>query len=217
MRSGATTLWVAGPSSAPDPHLRAQRTARKPGRKGLKLVGVFKTLSEGRDLGTPIASSSRCPTGPGESIASHPASTKPRPGVRTARAGPPATSTATRILATACTLLGGVEREQGGYVFPRPRRRRPGRRESGQETQVAGRHRDRKVTLKPHKDGRLIVEIERKKDEKPIEGWEDKKGKYVKIFKVKAGPRRTTMNSTSMNSMACSGLWSRRPSSTTAG
>ena len=45
------------------------------------------------------------------------------------------------------------------------------------------------MTLKPHKDGRLVVEIERKKDEKPMEGWEDKKGKYVKIFKVQTDPK----------------------------
>ena len=46
------------------------------------------------------------------------------------------------------------------------------------------------MTLKAHKDGRLIVEIERKKETKSrMEGWDDKKGKYVKIFKVKADPK----------------------------
>ena len=47
----------------------------------------------------------------------------------------------------------------------------------------------RKITLDAHKDGRLIVEIERTKEDKgPLEGWDDKRGKYVKIFKVKADP-----------------------------
>ena len=46
---------------------------------------------------------------------------------------------------------------------------------------------DRKTLLKTHKDGRLVMEIERKKgdsDSKEPEGWLAKKTKWVRVFDV---------------------------------
>ena len=92
-------------------------------------------------------------------------------------------------LATACTLLGGVEREQGGYVFSSAEKAVQAAKNLGEELTLPDDIGDRKVTLKAHKDGRLVVEIERRKNEAAKEGWDDKSGKYVKIFKVKADPK----------------------------
>ncbi len=92
-------------------------------------------------------------------------------------------------LATACTLLGGVEREQGGYVFSSPEAAVKAAKSLGEDLTLKEVPKDRKVTLKAHKDGRLVVEIERKKNEGPKDGWDDRNGKYVKIFKVKADPK----------------------------
>ena len=46
---------------------------------------------------------------------------------------------------------------------------------------------DRKTTLKAHKDGRLVMEIERKKgdaDQKEPEGWLAKKTKWIRVFET---------------------------------
>ena len=85
--------------------------------------------------------------------------------------------------------MGGVEREQGGYIFSSADAAIQAAKSLGEDLTLPDNIGDRKVTLKAHKDGRLIVEIERKKEEGPIEGWEDKKGKYVKIFTVKTDPK----------------------------
>ena len=93
-------------------------------------------------------------------------------------------------LETACTLFGGVEREQGGYVFSSADAAIQAARSLGEELDLPEDYGDRKVTLKAHKDGRLMVEIERQgRRTRPMEGWDDKKGKYVKIFKVKTDPK----------------------------
>ena len=83
-----------------------------------------------------------------------------------------------------------MEREQGGYVFSSADAAIQAAKSLGEELTLPDDIGDRKVTLKAHKDGRLVVEIERKKDEADqLEGWDDKKGKYVKIFKVKTDPK----------------------------
>ena len=52
---------------------------------------------------------------------------------------------------------------------------------------------DRKTTLKAHKDGRLVMEIERKKgdaDQKEPEGWLAKKTKWVRVFETTVSDKR---------------------------
>jgi hypothetical protein len=189
MRSGATTLWVA------DHHLLQTHTCalngllENPEEKALKLVGIFKTLSEGRDLGTPNCFLFPLPNGAWRVHRFSPGINEAETWSQDGQGWTTCYFNRYPDLATACTLLGGVEREQGGYVFSSAEAAVQAAKSLGQELKLPDDTGDRKVTLKPHKDGRLIVEIERKKDEKPIEGWEDKKGKYVKIFKVKAGPQ----------------------------
>ena len=91
-------------------------------------------------------------------------------------------------LKTTCTLSGGVEREQGGHVFASAKDAIKAARSLGQELTLDESVMDREVTLKTHKDGRLVVEIERDKNGKALEGWDNKKSKYVKIFNVKTDP-----------------------------
>ena len=57
----------------------------------------------------------------------------------------------------------------------------------GQEISVDPLFADRRTLLKTHKDGRLVMEIERKKgdsDAKEPEGWLAKKTKWVRVFDV---------------------------------
>ena len=148
-----------------------------------------RRISEGRDLGTPNCFLFPLPNGAWRVYRFSPGINEADTWTQDGQGWTTCYFNRYPDLATACTLLGGVEREQGGYVFSSADAAVQAAKSLGQELTLPDDIGDRKVTLKPHKDGRLVVEIERKKDEKPIEGWEDKKGKYVKIFKVKTDPQ----------------------------
>ena len=192
MRSGATTLWVA------DHHLLQTHTTalrdllRSPEEKELKLVGLFKTNSEGRDLGTPNCFLFPLPEGAWRVYRFSPGINEEDTWTQDGQGWTTCYFNRYPNLATACTLLGGVEREQGGYVFATAKDAIKAAKSLGQELKLPDLPgvEDRKATLKGHKDGRLVVEVERGKEDKPLEGWDNKKGKYVKIFKVKTDPKQ---------------------------
>ena len=190
MRSGATTLWVA------DHHLLQTHTTalhdllNGSEGKALKLVGLFKTISEGRDPGTPNCFLFPLPEGAWRVYRFSPGINEADTWTLDGQGWTTCYFNRYPDLATACTLLGGVEREQGGYVFASAADAIKAAKSLGQELKLdPDMPAERKVTLKGHKDGRLVVEIEREKDDKALEGWDNKKGKYVKIFTVKTDPK----------------------------
>ena len=142
MRSGATTLWVADHHLLADPHLGAQGICWKaPKARPSSWWASSRRSPKAAISARPTASSSRCPTGPGGSIASRPASTRPTPGPRTARAGPPATSTATRTWRPLARSSAASRREQGGYVFSSAEVAIQAAKSLGAGTHAAGQHR----------------------------------------------------------------------------
>jgi hypothetical protein len=190
MRSGATTLWVA------DHHLLQSHTTalrellNGPEGKALKLVGIFKTISEGRDPGTPNCFLFPLPNGAWRVYRFSPGIAEADTWTQDGQGWTTCYFNRYPDLKIACTLLGGVEREQGGYVFASADAAIQAAKSLGEDLKLDPSVMDRKVTLKAHKDGRLVVEIERKrKDEEPLKGWEEKKGKYVKIFQIKTDPK----------------------------
>ncbi len=89
MRSGFTTLWLT------DHHLLQTHTcALAKLMADMKLAGFFKTISEGNNPGSPNCFCFPLPNGAWKVYRFSQASTKPTPGIRTERAGQPATSTA---------------------------------------------------------------------------------------------------------------------------
>lgn len=191
MRSGATTLWVA------DHHLLQTHTTalrdllNGPEGKALKLVGIFKTNSQGRDPGTPNCFLFPLPNGAWRVYRFSPGIREENTWTQDGQGWTTCYFNRYPDLATACTLHGGLEREQGGYLFSSPEKAVEAAQTLGEDLKLPDLKlpedsSNRKVTLKAHKDGRLVVELERKKeDKKPIEGWEDKRNKYVKIFTIK--------------------------------
>jgi hypothetical protein len=188
MRSGYTTLWVA------DHHLLQTHTcalkelAEGPEGKALKVVGIFKTNSEGRDRGTPNCFLFPLPNGAWRVYRFSPGINEADTWSQDGQGWTTCYFNRYPDLKTACLLSGGVEREQGGYVFASAKKAIEAARSLGQELTLDKSVMDREVALKAHKDGRLIVEIERDKDGKALEGWDNKKSKYVKIFSVKTDP-----------------------------
>ncbi len=189
MRSGFTTLWVT------DHHLLQTHTCalkkliEDAEHKSLKLIGVFKTSSQGRDPGTPNCFLFPLPNGAWRVYRFSPGVGEAETWTQDGHGWTTCCFNRYPDLETACTLFGGVERKEGGYVFSKPEAAVNAARAMGEEI-VLPKMNGRKITLDKHKDGRLIVEIERtKEDNDPLEGWDDKRGKYVKIFKVKTNPQ----------------------------
>jgi len=186
MRSGATTLWVA------DHHLLQTHTKAleellhdDSERRALKLVGIFKTISEGRDRATPNCFLFPLPNGAWRVYRFSPGVAEADTWTQDGQGWTTCYFNRYPDLATASTLLGGVEREQGGYVFPSAEAAVQAANSLGQELDLSGVPEGRKVTLKAHKDGRLMAEVERERNDPTVEGWDNKKAKYVKIFKIK--------------------------------
>jgi hypothetical protein len=155
--------------------------------KELKLVGIFKTNSPGRHPETPNCFLFPLPNGAWQVYRFSPGIAEEDTWTQDGQGWTTCYFNRYPDLKTACTLFGGVEREQGGYVFKSGDKAIEAAKALGEDLVLdESAVKERKVTLKAHKDGRLIVEVEKgKKDETPLEGWDDKKGKYVKIFKVK--------------------------------
>ena len=92
-------------------------------------------------------------------------------------------------LAIAAKVHGGIEDpDKGGYVFKTPDDAIKAAKVLGQpDMTIDPMFEGRKTTLKPHKDGRLIVEIEREKgdaEQTEPKGWLAKKTKWVRVFET---------------------------------
>jgi hypothetical protein len=186
MRSGFSALWIA------DHHLLQTHTCalRKlmedPENKTLKLIGEFRTNSEGRDPNAPNCFLFPLANGAWRVYRFSPGIGEAETWTQDGQGWTTCYFNRYPDLATACVLHGGVEREQGGFVFASAENAIQAAKSLGEEIKPEDLPEGRKVTLKAHKDGRLVVEVERKKSEGPKQGWDDKNGKYVKVFKVKA-------------------------------
>jgi hypothetical protein len=188
MRSGFTTMWVADHHLL-QTHTKALQELMKD--RELKLVGIFKTNSQGRDPGTANCFLFPLLNGAWRVYRFSPGIAEENTWTQDGQGWTTCYFNRYPDLATACKLNGGLEDEGGGsFVFPDPATAAKAAEALGQTLDLAGAPTDRKVTLKAQKDGRLVVNIERKKDDTPLEGWLDKKGKWVRVFDIKADPSK---------------------------
>jgi hypothetical protein len=83
-------------------------------------------------------------------------------------------------LATAAKAMNGIEDEKGGFVFKTLNDAKKAAELVGEKLTVEGFD-QRKTTLKMHKDGRLIVQIERSEGDVPPRGYLEKSKQFVKV------------------------------------
>jgi len=187
MRSGYTTLWVADHHLL-QTHTRALQELLEKHRKELGLVGIFKTISEGRDKGSPNCFCFPLSNGGWRIFRFSPGINEADTWTQSDEGWTTCYFNRYPTLASACKMQGGVEEESGGFVFTDIASATKAAESIGQKLDVdPAVASERKVTLRSHKDGRLVVQIERKKDDSNVEleGWLEKKGKCVRIFDVK--------------------------------
>lgn len=93
-------------------------------------------------------------------------------------------------LSIAARTFSGVENEKGGYEFNDAESAKHAAALLGAHFDLQPQYLHRPATLKAHKDGRLIVELEKRGSDSGLEGWLDEKGKlWKKIFNVGVGTR----------------------------
>lgn len=95
-------------------------------------------------------------------------------------------------LNSASRALSGVENTKGGFVFTEGALAVKAAQALGVYFDIPAWAQSRKTVLKEHKDGRLVVEVERADQDNPksMEGWLNEKSKWVKIFTQKVENNR---------------------------
>ena len=194
-RSGYTTLWVA------DHHLLQTHTCalkglmEGPEAKELKLVGVFETNSEGRNPGNPNCFLFPLANGGWRVYRFSPGVSEADTWSQDGQGWTTCHFNRWLDLATAAKTRGGIEDpDKVGYTFRTPDDAIQAAKTLGQDDITVDPMFDgRKTLLKAHKDGRLVMEIERKKGDAELtepDGWLAKKTKWVRVFETIIGDKR---------------------------
>lgn len=156
----------------------------KKAHEELSLKGVFQTTSEGSDLDT-----QNCflyPIRNGGWVVR-----RFTPGVAEAPTWDQDSAGWTRCyfnrepdLRTAARTFDGIEHEKGGYVFQHVELAVKAAQQLGTQIAVPNWIAARKCKLKPHKDGRIIMEIPHEDHDKSDEmvGWLNEKGVWKRIY-----------------------------------
>lgn len=177
-----------------DHHMLVTHTYHlKEAHKDLNLKGVFETLSTGRERGV----DHNCYAWPMRSGAW--AVRRYNPGVKEADTWDQDGNGWTRCffnqepdLKTAARLCGGNEDPSGGFVFREAEMAIKAAAMIGTHVSIPNALSTRGSKLKEHKDGRLIIEVEKDDRDAAISqdlgSWLPKKGNWVKIFNVKSKP-----------------------------
>jgi hypothetical protein len=86
----------------------------------------------------------------------------------------------------AATAYSGVEDDKSGFTFTDSQSAVNALRAMGHLIAIPDEIASRKVLLKPHKGGKLLVEIESFKEDKDLDivGWIKKRGKWIKIYNI---------------------------------
>lgn len=91
-------------------------------------------------------------------------------------------------LATICRAMGAIENQKGGFVFREAEVAQRAALFLGVDIKVSAAMQNRQTILRIHKDGRLIVEIERKDEDRGdyAEGFLSDKKSWTRIYNTKS-------------------------------
>lgn len=193
MESGFTTLWVS------DHNLLQTHTCGLASvHQTLGLRGLFKTLSTGNDPGTPNCFSFPEPSGSwavyrfGKTVNEHAIWSQEGEWTHCKF------NKDVDIDDVARACQGAEDPDRSGYIFSSSDDAIEAASYLGVAVELP--YRDRAVTLRTHKDGRLIVEFPRNnkgpdKDPSHLIGWVRKRDRWTRVYNVTAKDKQTTVNS----------------------
>ena len=171
--SGFTTLWV------PDHHL-CQTHTKALEKIAEKYQGVLRTNSRGNNPGTPNCFMFPLEKGGWRVYRFSPGVQEDETWTQDGEGWTNCYFNKKPNLATAAKAMGGIEDEKGGFVFKTLTDAKKAAQLVGEKITVEGFD-QRKTTLKTHKDGRLIVQIERSDGDAPLRGYLEKSKQFVKV------------------------------------
>jgi hypothetical protein len=192
MRSGFTTLWLS------DQHLLQTHTCAlkdliEKHAKELKLVGFFKTNSEGKDKGSPNCYLFPLPNGAWKVYRFSQGISEIETWEQDGHGWTTCYFNRAPDLAIAARALGGMEDpdKKGEWLFDTAGEALEVASVLGQKIDVLDKMTGRETRLKANKDGRLAVEIAKEDDDEKWKGWIAKKDKWVRVFDTKTTAEET--------------------------
>ena len=194
MRSGYTTLWNSDQHLL-QAHTCALATIMEQEADELGLVGIFKTNSQGKDRGSPNAFLFPLTRGAWKVYRFSPGITEAETWNQDSNGWTTCYFNRLPDLSTAAKAHGGTEDPDklGQYVFSKATEALEAAQALGQKMEVTRELLERETRLKAAKDGRLAVEITKKKGDDKISmpGWLAKKDRWVRVFDAKTDAEKT--------------------------
>ncbi len=188
MRSGFTTLWIS------DQHLLQTHTCalkdliENPATKAeLKLIGYYKTNSEGKDKGSPNCYLFPLPNGAWKVYRFSQGISEADTWEQDGHGWTTCYFNRTPDLSTAARALGGMKDpdKPTEFIFDSTAKALETAAILGQKIDVMEKMMKREARLRTAKDGNLIVEIAKEDDDEKMKGWINKKDKWVRVFDTK--------------------------------
>ena len=205
------------PPFAANPHQSPERAIEGPEGKALKLVGIFKTISEGRNPGTPNCFLFPLPNGAWRVYRFSPGITEADTWTQDGQGWTTCYFNHYPDLKTACTLLGGVEPEQGGYIFSTADAAIQAAKSLGEDSRCRQHRRPQSDAQGPQRRPAGRGDRTEERDTSSAGGLGRQEGKVRQDFHGQDWTKNRTTNSTSTSLTTSSERWRRPPSSTPAG
>jgi hypothetical protein len=181
-RSGFSTVWV------PEHHLLQTHTKALADLVGYK--GCFKTNSEGRNPGTCNCFAYPLEQGAWRVYRFSPGTAEAETWEQDGNGWTNCCFNKLPDLRTAATAAGGVESpNNGGFVFATAEEAVKTVAMMGQELVIPEAFQQRETRLKAQKDGRVVLSIVREKNEEPLSGWLNEKGRMSRVLNLQAEVR----------------------------
>ncbi|MBN1909777.1 MAG: AAA family ATPase [Pirellulales bacterium] len=193
--SGFSTIWV------PDHHLLQTHTkalAKLMEEKGkeLNLKGIFQTISEGSNPGSPNCFMFPLDNGGWRVFRFSPGVSEAETWTQDKEGWTNCCFNCKPNLLTASRAMGAQEDpDQGGYVFDEASKAVEAAEALGQKIELPVDLEGHEAKLKSHADGRLIMEINKTSEEtsKRLAGWLNKSDRWVKLFDVPTVQKHETI------------------------
>ena len=197
-RSGFSTLWI------PDYHLLQTHTKALQDliddpdtRKELGIRGLFTTISDGRDPGTPNCFAFPLNDGAWKVYRFSPGITESETWEQDGTNWTFCYFDARPDLPTAARALHGTESTEG-FAFDRATNAVEALRAIGEAIELPPRFADREARLKRHKDGRVVLRVQRYNNDQAVPGWVSQRGGWwERVSRVKADNQVEAEDSTS--------------------
>lgn len=192
--TGFSTIWV------PDHHVLQTHTVAlerllNERRESLGLLGVFDTVSPGMHPDTPNCFMVPFPEGAWKVFRFSPGVKESATWRQDGKEWTTCYFNRKPDLTTVAQVMGGDEDpDKLGFVFDTAEMALEAAKLLGQQIQLPETFMGRRARLKAHKDGRLVMDVDKHRDEGKVKGWVAKPDHFTRVFDTIAEPGEPETN-----------------------